>query len=96
MNAGSIPQDAALRLQLAMIAGCEPGTSCFEIRPRDHEGRVVSRKFVRVLSARTRPAVPLGSTPSRLSLLDQPPLASDACENKDVTVRRQFGAQGAS
>lgn len=43
-----VPEDTALRLQLVMIAGREPKSSCFEIRPRNREGAVTDRKFVRV------------------------------------------------
>lgn len=43
----TIPQDAALRLQLAMIAGNEPQASCFELRGL-RDGNVVHRTFVRV------------------------------------------------
>lgn len=46
-----IPQEWALRMQLAMIAGDEPRTSCFEIRAL-RAGAVVARKFVRVYGIR--------------------------------------------
>jgi hypothetical protein len=45
-----IPQDAALRMQLAAIVGSEPDTSYIELRPLDREGRPVvqRRTFVPV------------------------------------------------
>ena len=47
----SIPQHDALRLQLAMIAGNEPRSSCFEVRAL-RNASVVARKFVRVYGIR--------------------------------------------
>jgi hypothetical protein len=45
-----IPQEIALRLQLAAIAGNEPGTSVTEIRPLDADGRIalLERAFLPV------------------------------------------------
>jgi hypothetical protein len=46
-----IPQHDALRLQLAMVGGNEPPTSCFEIRGLKH-GVVLARRFIRTYSIR--------------------------------------------
>jgi hypothetical protein len=46
-----IPQEDALRLQLAMIAGDEPLASCFELRGLKG-GKVVERRFIRVYGIR--------------------------------------------
>jgi RepB DNA-primase from phage plasmid len=43
-----IPQDAALKLQLAGVAGSEPETSLFEFRTLDRDGRPGPRKFIPV------------------------------------------------
>jgi len=45
---GEIPQEVALRLQLAMIAGSEPETSLLELRPIARDGRPARRAFVPV------------------------------------------------
>ena len=39
MTVEAIPQEAALRLQLACIGGNEPATSYFELRPLARDGR---------------------------------------------------------
>ena len=45
-----IPQDAALRLQLAAVVGGEPDTSLIELRPLTPDGRpaLADRAFVHV------------------------------------------------
>jgi RepB DNA-primase from phage plasmid len=41
-----IPQDDALRLQLAMLSGNEPASSYLELRPLDREGKPSQRAFL--------------------------------------------------
>jgi hypothetical protein len=50
MSSAAIPQDAALKLQLAAIGGNEPPTSMLEIRPLGRDGRpaVRERSFIPV------------------------------------------------
>jgi hypothetical protein len=48
MSRESIPQDAALRLQLAVIAGNEPATSCLEIRSKRARGPGMQQDFIPV------------------------------------------------
>jgi hypothetical protein len=62
-SVATIPQGAALRLQLAAIAGNEPSSSFLEIRPLDRDGRAAAceRAFVPVrdLDQATRRCVAL-------------------------------------
>ena len=46
-----VPQDVALKLQLAMLAGDEPRASCFELRGL-RNGRILRRTFIRVYGIR--------------------------------------------
>lgn len=47
----AIPQDVAIRLQLAMLAGDEPRASCFELRGL-RDGTIVHRTFIRLYGIR--------------------------------------------